>query len=298
MHVDHVSVAVRDIDTALQFFRQCLPIEMNVEKRAGYTDDFNWCDFYIGQFKLELIEATRPESFVRRFIDQRGEGLHHLSLKVTDLGRLVHRLEADGLRIVDHFDAGDGDVTAFISPRSAHGVLIQFWQVPRVEPVERPSIVPFRLRSGETVRVCVDHVSMAVRSIETTLAFYRRHFPVEGGDNKHPGYDGRFFLTMFRLNGYRIELIEDAANGAPGFVGRFLERRGEGFHHISIDVDRLDPLVAQLEADGVRVVDKFDIGGGWKTAFISPRSAHGVLIQFWQDPTLRAEQPGQRHRVG
>jgi hypothetical protein len=59
-----------------------------------------------------------------------------------------------------------------------------------------------------------------------------------------------------------------------------------GFHHLSIDVDQLDPLMAQLEADGVRIVDKADIGGGWKTAFISPRSAHGVLIQFWQDPAL------------
>jgi len=287
MHVDHVSIAVRDIDTALGFFRQCLPIEMGVEKRTGYTDDFNWCDFYVGQFKLELIEATRPESFVQRFIDKRGEGMHHLSLKVTDLDGLVRRLEAHGVRIVDRFDGGDGDVTAFISPRSAFGVLIQFWQVPRVAASERPSAVPFRLRSGETIRLCVDHVSMAVRSIEATVDFFRRYFPIEGGDRKHPGYDGRFFLTTFQVNGYRIELIEDAADGPPGFVGRFLERRGEGFHHISIDVDRLDPLVAQLEADGVRVVDKADLGGGWKTAFISPRSAHGVLIQFWQDPTTR-----------
>jgi catechol 2,3-dioxygenase-like lactoylglutathione lyase family enzyme len=67
MRVDHVSIAVRDIDAALQFFGRTLPIEMRVEKRSGYTDDFNWCDFYIGPFKLELIEATRADSFVRRF---------------------------------------------------------------------------------------------------------------------------------------------------------------------------------------------------------------------------------------
>jgi methylmalonyl-CoA/ethylmalonyl-CoA epimerase len=286
MRVDHVSIAVRDIDTALAFFRSCLPIEMHVEKRQGYTDDFNWCDFYIGQFKLELIEATRPESFVRRFIEKRGEGLHHLSLEVTELEPLLARLAADGVRIVDRFDAGDGNLTAFVSPRSAYGVLIQFWQVPHIDEPERPRIVPFRLRSGESIRLCVDHVSMAVRSIDAALAFYRRYFPIDGGDNKHPGYDGRFFLTAFLLNGYKTELIEEAPGGSAGFVSRFLERRGEGFHHLSIDVDRLDPLVAQLEADGVRIVDKFDLGGGWKTAFVSPRSAHGVLIQFWQAPTL------------
>jgi methylmalonyl-CoA/ethylmalonyl-CoA epimerase len=286
VRVDHVSVAVHDIDTALAFFRSCLPIEMRVQKRPGYTDDFNWCDFYVGQFKLELIEGTRPESFVRRFIDTRGEGLHHLSLKVDDLEPLLARLEADGIRIVDRFTGSEGQLTAFISPRSAHGVLIQFWQVPRMEEPERPRIVPFRLRSGETIQLSVDHVSMAVRSIDATLALYRRCFAIEGGDNKHPGYDGRFFLTTFLLNGYKLELIEEAAGGTAGFVSRFLARRGEGFHHISVDVDRLDPLIAQLEADGVRIVDKFDLGGGWKTAFISPRSAHGVLIQFWQDPSL------------
>src|SRR2546426_881230 len=99
MRVDHVSVAVRDIDTALEFFRRCLPIEMHVEKRPGYTNDFNWCDFYIGAFKLELIEPTRPDSFVARFIGKRGEGMHHLSLEVTDLEPLLQRLEGDGIRI-------------------------------------------------------------------------------------------------------------------------------------------------------------------------------------------------------
>ena len=286
MRVDHVSIAVNDIDTALRFFRNFLPIEMRMHKRQGYDDDFNWCDFYIGQFKLELIEARHPASFVRRFIDKRGEGLHHLSLEVTQLEPLIERLAADGVRIVDRFDGGDGDVTAFISPRSAHGVLVQFWNVDNIVAPERPHTVPFRLRTGETVLVHVNHVSMAVRSIDRTLDFYRRYFPIRAEHPKHPGYDGSFVLTTFTLNGYRIELIEPALGHEAGFVARFLDKRGEGFHHLSIDVNDLDPLLAQLEADGVRIVDRADIGGGWKTAFISPRSAHGVLIQFWQDPSL------------
>ncbi|HVO24387.1 MAG TPA: VOC family protein [Candidatus Margulisiibacteriota bacterium] len=286
MRVDHVSIAVNDIDTALRFFRNCLPIEMRMHKRQGYDDDFNWCDFYIGQFKLELIEARHPASFVRRFIDKRGEGLHHLSLEVTQLEPLIERLAADGVRIVDRFDGGDGDVTAFISPRSAHGVLVQFWNVDNIVAPERPHTVPFRLRTGETVLVHVNHVSMAVRSIDRTLDFYRRYFPIRAEHPKHPGYDGSFVLTTFTLNGYRIELIEPALGHEAGFVARFLDKRGEGFHHLSIDVNDLDPLLTQLEADGVRIVDRADIGGGWKTAFISPRSAHGVLIQFWQDPSL------------
>jgi methylmalonyl-CoA/ethylmalonyl-CoA epimerase len=288
MRVDHVSIAVRDIDVALRFFRTCLPIEMNVEKRPGYTDDFNWCDFYLGPFKLELIEATRPDSFVRRFIDRRGEGLHHLSLEVQGMLPLLQRLEADGIRIVDRFDAGDGDMTAFISPRSAHGVLIQFWHAAEIIEPERPPTASLRLRSGEAVAMRVDHVAMAVRDIDRAVGFFHRYFPITRGREKHRGYDGNFALANFRLNGYKIELIEEARPEAPGFVTRFLQRRGEGLHHISIDVDRLDPLLAQLEADGVRIVDRIDFRNGRKTAFISPRSAHGVLIQFWQEPDLVA----------
>src|SRR5512140_2892787 len=109
MRVDHVSIAVNDIDSALGFFRSIFPIEIRAEKQPGYTDDFNWCDFYIGQFKLELIEGTRPNSFVHRFITKRGEGMHHLSLEVTQLEPLVQRLEADGIRIVDRYQSADGD---------------------------------------------------------------------------------------------------------------------------------------------------------------------------------------------
>jgi methylmalonyl-CoA/ethylmalonyl-CoA epimerase len=165
-------------------------------------------------------------------------------------------------------------------------VLIQFWQVPQIEAPERPAHVPFRLRSGETITMCVDHVSLAVRDIEVALEFFRRYFPVQPGRAPHVGYDRSFALANFRMNGYKIELIEQAPGAPAGFVARFLTRRGEGFHHISIDVDRLDPLLAQLEADGVRIVDKTDFRDGRKTAFISPRSAHGVLIQFWQEPSL------------
>jgi methylmalonyl-CoA epimerase len=284
MRVDHVSIAVNDMDTALAFFRQVFPIEMRVEQCHGYSDDFNWCDFYIGQFKLELIESTRPDSFVRRFIDKRGEGLHHMSLEVTQLPALLERLEADGVRIVDRYTAGDGDMTAFISPRSAHGVLIQFWQTPQITEPERPRTVPLRLRSGAVVNMRVDHIAIAVRHIDTAMSFFRRYFPVRWGREPHPGYDGTFLFTNFFLNGYKIELLSERPDQPPSFVSRFLERRGEGLHHISVDVDRLEPLLAQLEADGVRIVDRTDFSDEIKTAFISPRSAHGVLIQFWQTP--------------
>lgn len=286
MIVDHVSMAVPDIDAALAFWQRHFPVVMNVEKRVGYTPDFNWCDFYIGSFKFELIEPVGEESFVRRFLERRGPGLHHWSLDVDALGPLTERMERDGLRIVDRFQAPNGEGTAFISPRSAFGVLIQFWQTSHHPAHPAEPVASFPLRSGDSVRMRVDHVSIAVRDIEAALRFFETYFPFKLRREPHVGWDGTFLIASFYVNGYKVELIQNRP-GRDGFVQRFLEKRGEGFHHISIDVDRLDPYVAQLEADGVRVVDRTTLRAGHATAFLSPRSTGGVLLQLWQPPEFR-----------
>jgi len=282
--VDHVSIAVRAIAPALAFFRRVLPIRMRVAPRPGYDDQFVWTDFFVGDWKLELIESARPGSFVERFLARRGEGPHHLSIDVEEgrLGAYTAALERDGLRIVDRGDWGNGDETAFISPRTAPGILVQFWQVPGFHgaPPEDHPTDPVATRDG--VRFRVDHLALAVRSIDATLAWFRRIFPVEAARPKQLGWDGAYNFQSFRLAGYKMELIESARPAS--FVERFLARRGEGFHHLAIDVDRLDPLVRRLEADGIELVGKAEIPGGHRTAFIHPRHAHGALIQFWEEP--------------
>ena len=281
LYVDHVSIAVPAIDPALQFFRRYFPFTMGVEKRPGYVDEFNWCDFYLGHFKLELIESARPGSFVERFLARRGPGFHHWSLNTDGLAALVARLEANGLRIVDKFHNDDGDGTAFISPRSCFGVLVQFWQAGKLTRPDEGHAAPYQLRNGQTVHMRVDHVAIAVRDIEAALRFFEDHFPFALRRPAHAGWDGTFSVASFYVNGYKVELIQALPN-RNSFVERFIARRGEGLHHLSIDVDALDPYVAELEADGLRVVDKRALRNGAKTAFISPRSAFGVLIQLWQ----------------
>jgi methylmalonyl-CoA/ethylmalonyl-CoA epimerase len=204
------------------------------------------------------------------------------------LGGYAEDLERAGLRIVERGDYGDGDETAFISPRTAPGMLVQFWQVPGFHG-ERPSDVPAEpVAERDGVRFRVDHLALAVRSIDAALAWFRKAFPIEPRRPAHRGWDGTFNLASFWLAGYKMELLEPVREDGP--VGRFLARFGEGLHHLSIDVDRIDPLLARLGQEGLRIVGKAEIGGGRKTAFVHPGDAHGVLLQFWQEPDFGARR--------
>jgi len=282
LRVDHVSIAVRSIDRAMEFFLEHFPARLGRAKEDGYGDEpeFRWADFTIGDFKIELIESARPGSFVDRFLAARGEGFHHLSLKIRDLDPKLAALEADGVRIVDRFDEGDGHKTAFISPRSAFGTLIQFWQEPEAAELAAPSWGGIVRRDGN--RWQVDHVSLAVRDLAPAISFFERHFGARLETEPHLGYDQTFRLLQTRIGDYRLEVMESVR--ADGFLARFLERRGEGLHHLSIDVDDLDAALAPFERSGVRIVDRFEFAPGWRTAFLHPRSVFGVLIQFWQMP--------------
>ena len=126
-----------------------------------------------------------------------------------------------------------------------------------------------------------------MRDIPQAFGLFSRHLPIADQGPLHRGYAGDFDLKQFTIGNrgrFRMEFVADASG--TSFVRRFLDRRGEGFHHLSIDVDEIDPLLERMRASGVRIVDEAEPGGGFKTAFVSPRSAFGVLIQFWQVPNL------------
>jgi len=144
----------------------------------------------------------------------------------------------------------------------------------------------------DDVRLRFDHVSIAVKSIDRAYEFFEKYFPIKlrSAKSLDEQVSGSFYWQDFHLGGFVVELIEDPV-GKPGFVTKFIERHGEGMHHLSIETDGLDKLVANLKAGGVRVVDEQKYDSGSATAFISPRSAFGALIQFWHTPNWEQTHP-------
>ncbi len=122
--LDHVAFAVKSIDKARVFFEGALGATFRyvTEGRGG---GFRFAVLDLEGFTIELVEPVDPQGFVAQFLEKRGEGIHHITLQVKDLAEKVQGLETQGLRIVDKRLDGPGGIEAFISPKSACGVLIQ-----------------------------------------------------------------------------------------------------------------------------------------------------------------------------
>jgi len=275
MRFDHVSIAVRSIDRAYQFFQRYFPVHFRSEKRRDdqVSGSFYWQDLWLGGFAIEMIEdLPSQKTFVGRFIDKRGEGMHHLSIEVDHLKPLTDAMKRDGVRIVDEQTFPDGSATAFISPRSAFGTLIQFWQVPNFDEPKRPPAPDGLAR--------FDHVSIAVRDIRKAYDFFLRYFPATVARQPHTTSEG-FILGHLDVAGFKLEFIQTGTGGKTDFVGNFIEKYGEGLHHLTINLKEFDQTLRKLRADGVRIVDENKNWRGESEFYISPRSAFGTLIQVW-----------------
>ncbi len=123
----------------------------------------------------------------------------------------------------------------------------------------------------------LDHTAIATRRVADALPLYRDLLGGQlrlAGDNPAQGFR---WVQVDYPDGGRIELLEPLSN--DGFLARFLDRYGEGVHHLTFKVRRIEEFVALLKARGFRVVDENYADPQWKEAFISPRSAHGTIVQ-------------------
>jgi methylmalonyl-CoA epimerase len=125
--VDHVAIAVRaeSLEAARRFMTEVLGARRTYERLAP---GFGFEHYLLGAFKFELLWPLNAESFLTRFLDKRGEGLHHITLVVDDLEDCCARLERGDVSVVDKDLSDPSWMQAFISPRSGFGVLYQLAQ--------------------------------------------------------------------------------------------------------------------------------------------------------------------------
>jgi methylmalonyl-CoA/ethylmalonyl-CoA epimerase len=133
-----------------------------------------------------------------------------------------------------------------------------------------------------------DHVGVAVRSIKPALKLYR---DVLGGEylmGSEVGDSWRWLQVRYPGGG-KVELLEPLADG---FLSRFLERHGEGLHHVTFKTDDIHAAIDKVRAAGFELVDVNVDNPHWKEAFVRPSNAHGTLLQIAQsaNPDEQARQ--------
>lgn len=125
IQIDHLGIAVKSLSDAKQFYER-LGLEVMPEEVVE-GEKVRVAMVPVGESRIELLEPTVPESTIAKFLEKRGQGLHHVALHVSDLAKTVERLKAAGTRLINQeikVGAG-GHRYVFVHPASAGGVLLE-----------------------------------------------------------------------------------------------------------------------------------------------------------------------------
>ena len=127
--LDHVGIAVQDVDKSLAFFRDALGLDVEVPEEVA-SQRVRAHFIPVGESSIELLEATASDSAIAKYVEKRGPGIHHITLRVDDIRAVLEQLKARGVRLVDQEPrpGAEGSLVAFIHPSAAHGVLVELKQ--------------------------------------------------------------------------------------------------------------------------------------------------------------------------
>ena len=127
--IEHLGIAVKDLKASAKMYEALLgkaSYKTEVVESEGVSTLF----FQIGESKIELLEATNPESPIAKFIEKRGEGIHHIAYDVSDIEAEIRRLKAEGFQLIHETpkSGADNKKIAFLHPKSTGGVLVELCQ--------------------------------------------------------------------------------------------------------------------------------------------------------------------------
>jgi methylmalonyl-CoA/ethylmalonyl-CoA epimerase len=131
LRVDHVGIAVTSLDERIRFWHDALGLTLGGTETVA-TEGVRVAFLPVGESRIELLEAARPDSSIAKFIEKRGEGIHHITLQVEAIQPVLDRLRARGVQLLDDTPrpGASGTKVAFLHPRAAGGVLVELVEKP------------------------------------------------------------------------------------------------------------------------------------------------------------------------
>lgn len=129
MKLEHIGIAVKDIEASNKLF-ETLFNKPHYKVEAVESEGVKTSFFQVGESKIELLEATNSDSAIAKFIEKKGEGIHHMAFEVDDIDAEIERLSGEGFQLIHQTpkDGADNKRIAFLHPKSTNGVLIELCQ--------------------------------------------------------------------------------------------------------------------------------------------------------------------------
>ncbi|HZR26490.1 MAG TPA: methylmalonyl-CoA epimerase [Vicinamibacterales bacterium] len=155
--LDHIGIAVKDLPAAVAFYRDALGLE--IEAPEDVASQHVRAHFVpVGEPRLELLEATAPESPIAKYIEKRGPGLHHITLRVENIEAALAQLKARGAKLIDEAarPGAEGSLIAFVHPSASAGVLVELKQSANQSAIRNPQSAIQRFTLGDLELISVD----------------------------------------------------------------------------------------------------------------------------------------------
>lgn len=280
----HVAVVVHDADRALRFYRDTLGLPVT-EDAVNDEQGVRGVLLDTGDGEVELIQPTRPDTGVSRFLQAQGEGLHHLCLETADIAAELQTAKARGMQLIDETPRrGLAGWVGFVHPRSNHGVLVEYVQPFDGQAASHRGAVG--LAPGRAFQIqAVDHVVVAVRDLPSAITSFTAHFDLPVNEPPAPAPAFGLELAALGIGAGFIALATPIGEDPHNFLHRRLQK-GEGLVLLSLAVDNLNVAVADLRAAGIKVTDPVRIGhaaeAGRLAVSVAREHAHGVRLQIIQ----------------
>ena len=127
--VEHIGIAVNDLYDSNRLFEKLLKAKSYKTEEVP-SEGVKTSFFQVGETKIELLQATKPDSPIAKFIEKRGEGVHHIAFEVSDIEAEMKRLQSEGFELINASpkDGADNKKICFLRPKNTNGVLIELCQ--------------------------------------------------------------------------------------------------------------------------------------------------------------------------
>ena len=126
LRVEHIGIAVKDLSVSIPLYEKLLN-SLCYKKERVDSENVETAFFLQGDTKIELLESSHPDGVIARFIDKKGEGLHHIAFEVIDIVAEMKRLKQEGFVLLNDEpkEGADNKLVCFLHPKNTHGVLIE-----------------------------------------------------------------------------------------------------------------------------------------------------------------------------